>query len=501
MPEEPSFNATIVHAQERLSLQEEYPLVAVQWHPTLNVDLTPADVTATSKKKVWWQCSVGSDHIWDASISNRAKLGSSCPYCAKRKVLAGFNDLATVVPELATEWHPTKNEGLLPSHIMPTSAQKVWWLGKDCGHEWAASLTNRNRKIVQGCPYCSGNSILVGFNDLATKRPDVAAFWDFTKNATLTPQMVTAFTKQKIWWKCVEGHEFLRGVNSMSSQTVVGCSYCLGNKVAPGVNDFATLNPTLMLEWDSDVNADIDAFSLAPSSNVVVGWKCAEGHQWTEILRQRKGKSCPTCVDRRLARFNDYAADYPHLLEWWSAKNSLPLNAVPRGDKTLYWWVCKEGHEYQVSVPMRVRRVADCQECLSYAVLGVNDLVTFYPEVVTEWHPTKNGDLQPEKMTVNSDKKVWWNCATGKSDHEWEASIKNRTQRQSGCPHCYAHSFVSKGEKEITEVLDLLGVTYLTSNRTVLQGQEIDIYLPEYKVGIEYNGLYWHSEAQRTDKA
>jgi hypothetical protein len=40
-----------------------------------------------------------------------------------------------------------------------------------------------------------------------------------------------------------------------------------------------------------------------------------------------------------------------------------------------------------------------------------------------EWHPVKNGDLSPAKVTPKTNKKVWWKCNQG---HEWEAQIRNR---------------------------------------------------------------------------
>lgn len=54
---------------------------------------------------------------------------------------------------------------------------------------------------------------------------------------------------------------------------------------------------------------------------------------------------------------------------------------------------------------------------------------------------------------------------------------------------------VSKWEKEINDFINELGINTLQSCRTVLdQYNEIDIYIPDFKIGIECNGLYYHSE-------
>ncbi len=82
--------------------------------------------------------------------------------------------LADVCPELINEWSQ-RNLPLTPNSVTHGSNKIVWWKGK-CGHEWRASVKNR---VIggSGCPYCSHNAILVGFNDLASQKPELAAEW------------------------------------------------------------------------------------------------------------------------------------------------------------------------------------------------------------------------------------------------------------------------------------------------------------------------------------
>ena len=127
------------------------PELARQWHPIKNGNLRSSDVTPFSGRKVWWQCKRG--HEWEADISNRSN-GTGCPYCAGQKVGAD-NNLLVVNPELARQWHPKKNGDLTPAQVMPGTHKSVWWVcGK--GHEWEASINNRNRtNRGSGCPYCA----------------------------------------------------------------------------------------------------------------------------------------------------------------------------------------------------------------------------------------------------------------------------------------------------------------------------------------------------------
>ena len=84
-----------------------YPDIAAQWDEEKNGALHPSNVTAGSNRPVWWRCEKG--HSYRAVIAQRVQRGDGCPYCANRKVLPGFNDLATV----QRRWSP--NSGTRPS--------------------------------------------------------------------------------------------------------------------------------------------------------------------------------------------------------------------------------------------------------------------------------------------------------------------------------------------------------------------------------------------------
>jgi very-short-patch-repair endonuclease len=124
------------------------PELAEQLHPTKNGSLTAQQLTANSGKKVWWLGSCG--HDWDAIVSSRS-MGRDCPYCSGQRVWIGFNDLATVNPELAAQLHPTKNGGLTAQQLTANSQKKIWWLGA-CGHDWDATVSHRSTGC--SCPYC-----------------------------------------------------------------------------------------------------------------------------------------------------------------------------------------------------------------------------------------------------------------------------------------------------------------------------------------------------------
>jgi len=89
-----------------------------------------------------------------------------------------------------------------------------------------------------------------------------------------------------------------------------------------------------------------------------------------------------------------------------------------------------------------------------------------------------------------------WKCL--KCGHEF-VQIWNVIQQGYRCPKCYPRS-KSKGEDELADFVESLGINIVRHNRTLIKPLELDIVLPDYKIAIEYNGLYWHSEQAGTDK-
>ena len=175
------------------SLAEVHPELVSEWSEK-NLTLTPDDITFGSNKKVWWRGACG--HEWQASVKARSN-GEKCPICSGARVIAGINDLATLEPLLAKQW--SKKNKIKPTEVSIGSHKKVIWRCKK-GHEWEAAVKSRTINKT-GCPYCSHNKVLAGFNDLATLLPDIAAEWS-DRNYPLLPTQVTVFANRKAWWKC-----------------------------------------------------------------------------------------------------------------------------------------------------------------------------------------------------------------------------------------------------------------------------------------------------------
>jgi hypothetical protein len=138
------------------SLAFKFPDIVKQWHPTLN-KLTPSEVTAFSGKRATWLCDE-CGYVWDTVISARTGQKQGCPMCAG-KIVTSDNNFAVKFPELAKEWHLTKNGDSKPTDFLPFSNKRMeWQCLKNEQHIWTARIGDRSTGY--GCPYCSGNKIL-----------------------------------------------------------------------------------------------------------------------------------------------------------------------------------------------------------------------------------------------------------------------------------------------------------------------------------------------------
>ncbi len=533
------------------------PTLANEWNYEKNNGLTPSDVMPNSGKKVWWKCQNG--HEWQATIGSR-NGGRGCPCCSGRSVIKGVNDLQTLNPSLAKEWHYEKNNGLTPMDVMPNSNKKAWWKC-DQGHEWQATINSRNNGIR--CPYCSKRYAVKGVNDLQTVNPALANEWHYEKNNGLTPMDVTPNSDKKVWWKCKKGHEWEAIIGSRNRGN--GCPVCNSERntsfpeyaivfylkkygletihsykekgyeldiyipsrkiaieydgylwhkdktkqdliknnkcVKDGIklyrireglpllndssidyvvqrnqedlskilklllseitetivdvdlkrdavaienlreytekgNSLLFTNPEIAKEWNYEKNGNLKPEHFAANSHKKVWWKCSKGHEWQATIKDRNnGNGCPYCSSKIVLKgFNDLQTVNPTLSKEWNYEKNTgltPVDVTPSSNK-IVWWKCIQGHEWQASIADR-NNGRGCPYCAGKKVLkGYNDLQTLNPTLAKEWNYKKNNGLTPMDVAPNSHKKVWWKCNKG---HEWQAIIGNR-HKGNGCPIC-----------------------------------------------------------------
>ncbi len=483
------------------SLPKKRPQLVSEWHPTKNGELSPIDVKEFSNKKVWWKCSKGPDHEWQATVANRSK-GSGCPFCAGQRATAA-NCLASINPELSVEWHPTKNGTLTPRDVCVSSSKKVWWKCEEgSDHEWRSTVANRT--TGNGCPICSNQKIVTS-NCLATLNPRLASEWHPTKNGKLTPHDVGVGTKRKVWWTCENGpdHEWQAAVLERTNGT--GCAVCAGKKIVAS-NSLARLRPALVEEWHPTKNGKLTPHNVGVNSHTKVWWQCKKGpdHEWQAVIANRsKGIGCAVCAGKKIVVSNCLATLCPEIAaEWHPTKNgTLTPQEVGVGSKRKVWWQCKKGpdHEWQARIDSRVAGNG-CSVCGGRTIVPSNCLATTKPKIASEWHPTRNGTLTPHEIGEMSHQKVWWQCRKN-SEHEWQVAVSSRIWFKTGCPYCTLTP-QSRQELTITFELKLFFKIDPRGFKTRIDGKmiSIDIFIPELNLGIEFDGSYWHKGKRELDK-
>lgn len=404
------------------------PEIAAEWNYVRNGELRPCDVMAGTDKQVWWKCSCG--HEWFAYIYSR-KIGSGCPYCAGNAVLPGYNDIATVAPELLQEWDYEKNCGITPEQVAPQTNRKVWWRCS-LGHSWEAPVSSRT--AGKDCPVCAGRQVFAGFNDLASRSPALAAEWDYDRNGTLTPDSVAEYSHKKVWWRDSLGHSWRATLANRSNGN--GCPFCAGRQVLSGFNDLASQYPQLVRQWNHVRNGTLTPDTVTAKSNRVVWWICQNGHEWkTSIYNRSKGDDCPICGNRTvLAGYNDLTTIHPELAAEWDYEKNCPLlpSDLVYASRRKVWWKCTLGHSWKEEVYARHKGFG-CPFCSGKrAFPGFNDLLTLSPQIAESWDYDRNGDLTPDMVLPFTNRRAWWKC---EKDHHWRSTVNSR-QRAPGCPYC-----------------------------------------------------------------
>ena len=346
------------------------------------------------------------------------------------------NSLGAQYPEIAAMWHPTKNGELTPFMFSPHSNIKMWWKG-ECGHEWERSITSMING--QGCPYCLGVKVLKGFNDVATKCPDIAKQWHPTLNGNKTPDMFTYGSGHYAFWLCPTCGQSWKTAINIRTTNGRGCPYCAHEKAIKGVNDLATVRPDLLLEWDYDKNKGIDPSDLLPNSNKSFFWKCSKcGYSYkAPVSRRNKGCGCKRCAGQILIPgINDLRTLYPEVAKEWDYELNggvKPSDVFPQTNKD-YNWIDKYGHRWSTTPNARIRGTG-CPFCSGNKVLeGFNDLATTHPDIAKQWHPTMNGDLKPTQVSKGFKYKVWFLC--DKCGEGYDSLIGNKIKGFGKCPYC-----------------------------------------------------------------
>ena len=400
------------------------PELISEWDFEKN-DIPPYAYRPMSNKKVWWICDKG--HSWSAAIAKRVS-GEKCPVCQGKKILIGYNDLATTHPFLALEWDSNKNNHTMPCEVSKGSSKKVWWICKR-GHSWKAAISSRADGV--GCPLCA--------KELQTSYPEKILYYYIKKlfpdtisnykNKALYPFELDVYIPTLRIGIEYDGERWHQNMENdlKKNQKCATLSIKLIRVREPGCPIlYDNLSKNIVLEDKKTgickaVEKVFDVISHVTQEKYVVDIDLARDN--AEIL---------TLLDFS-EKDNSLCLLYPNLaLEWDYEKNGTLLpKDFSVGSKKRVWWICNFGHSYFSSIVSRTKG-RGCPVCSGKKIQkGYNDFESHYPELAKDWDYSKN-EITPDMISYGSDKKFWWKCEKG---HSYECSINNRRNGQS-CYYC-----------------------------------------------------------------
>ena len=280
-------------------------------------------------------------------------------------------------PELAKEWHPTKNHNLQPNMFKPKSDFKGWWICPDCGKEY--EMTFNHRTLGMGCPVCGRKKQIIMnrknriLKNGCVSNPVLLAEWDYFRNGNLSPAEYTNGSNVKVWWKCSKcGFEYKATISNRNSGR--GCPRCAGYKLYQGYNDLATIHPELLEEWDYEKNKDVNPLFVHHGSTKKVWWKCSKcGYEYeAPIARRDKGSGCRKCADKAnpeliratlLKKYGSLGDACPELVKEYSPENEISIYEIASTSHQKVKWICSKcGHMWEAS-PSTRKKGHGCNIC------------------------------------------------------------------------------------------------------------------------------------------
>jgi hypothetical protein len=218
----------------------------------------------------------------------------------------------------------------------------------------------------------------------------------------------------------------------------------------------AITHPNIAKLWHPTKNGNLTPYEVTHGSNIKVWWKCpiAEDHEWKAVIASIRSDNtgCSCCAGKTVVPSNCLATTHPDITKQWHfTKNSLLPHEVTYGSHKKVWWKCPlfNDHEWEDSINYRVSLNTGCKCCAGFKIVSSNCIKTLYPDLASEWHPTKNNTLTPNDIGVGTRRhgQIWW---LGNCGHEWQAYISDRIQGNC-CPICN----FSNGENIIEKYLNL----------------------------------------------
>ena len=414
------------------SFADKFPERAKDWDYEKNGDLLPTQVTAGSNIEVYWKCHV-CGYEWKSMVVSHAKAKFACEKCSYReKSLKRFGNkpLAETHPHLADEWDYKNNGDLTPYNVIAHLNKRVNWVCHK-GHNWSAKVNYRANLNI-GCPHCK--------KEWNTSFPEQAIYFYLRKvtNAQnryiFKGKEIDIFLGDKEWNTAIEydGAYYHSTVKSQNRE----------NKKNKLLADNG-IRLIRIKEGDYDKVSNGVIYVKYQSDHTYLKWVIYEilkicGKE--EYINQldidiERDRNQIYALYIQSEKENSIVARIPEVAKQWDYEKNGDIKPeyIPCTSQKKFYWKCEKGHSWKAQVNTRLMGHG-CPYCAGIILSpGENDLLSQNPELVKEWDYDRNGDLTPDKITVNNGKRVWWVCKT--CGHHWEVGVGHRNKGE-GCPKC-----------------------------------------------------------------
>ena len=421
------------------SLKILHPKIVLMWNYKKNI-LKPDEVYARSTKRFWWICK--KKHVFQKEVYQMVKQKGFCGGCGTEEgryftFLTKENSLEFRYPELAKEWHPTKNKPLEPKDVFKPTVKYWWKCPKGYDHEYQQDIWIRTKKGV-GCPFCAFKK-LTKTNSLKYMYPLIAASWHPSKNGKITPDKVKAHSSNHAWWICKKKHVWRAMINS---RTVAGhgCNKCTGRGISyMEIRIYAELiNIFKDIKWSYKIKGyEVDLF--IPQINLAIE---VDGYYWhkrqnridfdykkSEFLRKTNIKLIR--VRENGLPLIDYSLDinsYFINIKIETIFNLLNKIKLITNSQIIHRQIEIYKKNSKFINDQLYRNI--CSNLPS--PIFENSLEYKSKNIAKEWDYKKNFPLVPSMFKPASNLDVWWLC---KKKHSYKAKISNRHVGR-GCPYC-----------------------------------------------------------------
>ncbi|MFF5638729.1 zinc-ribbon domain-containing protein [Streptomyces sp. NPDC012825] len=428
-----------------VSLEEARPGLAAEFHAELNAPLTASELTPGSQRKVYWHCVSDPEHpSYLQSVSNRRKSG--CPACVNR-VVTPANNLLAVAPQIAAQWHPSKNGSLTADAVVAGSNRRVWWRCAR-GHEWQAHISTRVSQRTR-CGLCSrgqqSGAEVALFSELHELLAPLLGGRAVRRH--VRPEGVaTRFARCDIvitgLEPCVvveyDGAYWHRGRSGPDRKKALAVRGAGHHMVRVREAPLKALHPD-----DVVINGGADAHAAAAA---VLGrmvereWLPARvasaAQEYVAAGRPLGTELCAVLledVDHRDLGADSLAVTHPGLADEWDieANGLLTPRHVGVTTSAPCWWICPLGDRYPCAPRERVAG-RGCSVCSGKRVNARTSLAALHPDLAAEYVP--QAGRSADDIGAGSHRRVLWRCST--CSYEWQAILRSRTRSGAGCPAC-----------------------------------------------------------------